>query len=253
MRSLYLAIPAVLLTILSTVMLFVSGSYWSAGLAIGIVSLVAIYMVKDAIDWKYYLKHPPKLEARDLKILDRIPFYKQLNANDRLKFQQRLSLFMIAHQYKFQPIAGADEDESIEAPHDLKVISSIPAVIYLFDQEDYLIRNIEHIVFYRHPFPSPVFKVLHHSEWNEEDKVLIFSIPHLQKGTIEPFIYFDIGMYEWVRANRTLIASPYSWEDFEKKYLVNQAKLELAIGLPNPDLNAVRQVFDIHSSYLKEL
>jgi len=234
-------------------MLFVSEAYWSLGLAIGIISLVVIFMLKDAIDWKYYLKHPPQLEPPVLNLLKRVPFYKQLSAEDKVKFQHRLALFILAHQYKFQPIAGAEDDESIEAPEDLKAISSIPAVILLFNQEDYLMRNIDHIVFYRHPFPSPLFKTLHHSEWNEEDKVLIFSIPHLHKGVIEPYIYFDLGMYEWVRVNRSVVPGLYSWSQFEQEHQIGETQLVQAIGLPHPDLNAVRRVFDIHTSYLKEL
>lgn len=252
-RSIYLAVPAILLTIGSTVMLFVDGASWAMGLAVGIVALVIIFMLKDAIDWKYYLKHPPTLEARVLNILGKVPYYKQLSEQDKKIFRQRLALFMLAHEYRMQATAGAEDDERDEAPEDLKAICSIPAIILLFDRDDYLIRNVEQIVFYRHPFPSPMFKVLHHSEWNEEDKVLIFSIPHLYKGVMEPFIYFDLGLYEWMKANRSVVKSGYSWPQFEEKYGITQEQIVLAIGLPQPNLDAVNQVLDIHSSYLKEL
>lgn len=234
-------------------MLFVQGSSWAIGLATGIIALVVIYLLKDAIDWKYYLKHPPDLEMPVLNLLKRVPFYKQLHDQDKTTFRHRLALFILAHSFHLQTMAGAEDDDRIEAPEDLKAICSIPAIILLFNQEDYLIRGVEQIVFYRHPFPSPVYKTLHHSEWNAEDKVLIFSIPHLHKGVMEPFVYFDLGMYEWIRANGSVHPNSTNWTQFENEYHVNQAQLVQAIGLPQPDLHAVRQVLDIHASYLKEL
>ncbi|MDZ4708245.1 MAG: hypothetical protein SH818_07560 [Saprospiraceae bacterium] len=253
MKSLHLAVPAILLTIGSTVMMFVDGSSWAIGLALGIVALVVIFMLREAIDWKYYLKHPPKLELPVLNFVKKVPYYKQLSEEDKKKFRQRLALFVIAHQYRLQSTAGAEDDERIEAPEDLKAVCSIPAIILLFNQEDYLIPKIEQIVFYRHPFPSPIFNVLHHCEWNEEDKVLVFSIPHLYKGVIEPFIYFDLGLYEWMRAHGAILQEVYTWAQFEEKYQITQAQIVQAIGLPQPDLNAVCQVLNIHRSYLKEL
>lgn len=253
MRSMYLAIPAVLLTIGSTVMLFVDGASWALGLAIGIIALVAVFLLKDVIDWKYYLRHPPELEKPVLNLLNRVPFYKQLTATGQIKFRHRLALFILAHQFRIQMPAGAEEDESMEAPEDLKALCSIPAIILLFNQEDYLITRVAQVVFYRHPFPSPLFKMLHHSEWNEEDNVLIFSIPHLLKGVTEPFIYFDLGMYEWLRVTGTIRRDLYTWEQFENDRKISQDQMMQAIGLPQPDLHAIRQVLDIHTSYLKEL
>jgi hypothetical protein len=234
-------------------MLFVDGASWALGLALGIIALVIIFMLKDAIDWKYYLKNPPDLESRVLNILGKVPYYKQLSDPDKKTFRHRLALFMLSHEYRMQATAGAEDDERDEAPEDLKAVCSIPAIMLLFDQEDYLIRKVQQVVFYRHPFPTPMFKSLHHSEWNEEDKVIIFSIPHLYKGVMEPFIYFDLGLYEWMKASGPAVKTGYDWSQFEEKYRITKSQIIQAIGLPQPDLDAVIRVLDIHSSYLKEL
>ncbi|HNR08337.1 MAG TPA: hypothetical protein PKM27_13545 [Saprospiraceae bacterium] len=251
MKSLHLAIPAILLVVISTILLFTHHRMWSLGLAVGILALVGIYLLKDLIDWKYYLKHPPRLDKPVLGWLERVPFYRQLSEGDKIRFQQRLALFMLAHEYRVQPLAHASDEEEIQAPEDLKAISSIPAVMLLFNQDEYLIENIERIVFYGHPFPSPSIKELHHSEWNEEDKVLIFSIPHLKKGVLEPFGYFDLGLYEWVRAIKTVPLPSYSWEQFEKEFLIHKSQIGLALGIADPDLHAVRKVYELHRSYIQ--
>ena len=252
MRSIHLAIPAIALVVISTILLFTHHRLWSLGLAIGLLALVVIYLLKEPIDWKYYLKHPPRLDKPVLGWLEKVPFYRQLPEEDKIRFQQRLALFMLAHEYRVQPLAHASEEEAIEAPEDLKAISSIPAVMLLFNRDDYLIENIERIVFYGHPFPSPSMKELHHSEWNEEDKVLIFSIPHLKKGVLEPFGYFDLGLYEWVRAMKTVPLLAYSWEQFEKDFLIHKSQIGLALGTADPDLHAVRKVYELHRSYIQE-
>jgi hypothetical protein len=251
MKSLHLAIPAVLLVVISTILLFTHHRMWSLGLALGILALVGIYLLKDLIDWKYYLRHPPRLDKPVLGWLERVPFYRQLSEEDKILFQQRLALFMLAHEYRVQPLAHASDEEAIQAPEDLKAISSIPAVMLLFNHDEYLIENIERIVFYGHPFPSPSIKELHHSEWNEEDKVLIFSIPHLKKGVLEPFGYFDLGLYEWVRAMKTVPQPPYSWEQFENEFLIHKSQIGLALGIADPDLHAVRKVYELHRSYIQ--
>ena len=86
-------------------MVFWGNQSWVLGIGIGIIGLVSLFFLKDAIDWEYYIKNPPGLEAPILKLLSDIPFYKQLTLQDRSKFEQRLALFMIAHEYKIQPVS----------------------------------------------------------------------------------------------------------------------------------------------------
>jgi hypothetical protein len=250
MKALHLAIPVGILIIFSTIMMLSSNEVWSAGLVIGIIGLVAIYMLKDAIDWKYYQKHPPTLEPKVKKILDLVPYYKHLDEEQKKKFNLRLGLFMIAHEFRIQPTRQIqDEEDEFEAPDDLSALGSIPAIILTFDQEKFLCPEIDQVVFYNHPFPSPTYKILHHSEYNAEDKVLIFSVPHLRKGVLEPFMYFDLGMYEWSRACD--IKSPGAqWNSFESTYGILKSQAETSIGLPDPDVEAFQKVFEIHHSYL---
>ncbi|MEO5582179.1 MAG: hypothetical protein ABIR66_05780 [Saprospiraceae bacterium] len=250
MKTLHLAIPIVVLILFSTVMIFISNELWSIGLVASIICLVVLFILKDALDWRYYQKHPPELELKVKTILDQVPFYKHLNQEQKKKFETRLALFIIAHKFKIQPTKRLlDEEDEFEAPDDLKAYCSIPAIILTFEQESYLCPEILQIIFYNHPFPSPAYKILHHSEYNAEDKVLIFSVPHLRKGVLEPYVYFDLGMYEWSRASQ-IQSIGSDWNTFEKTYGIMKVQAEASIGLTAPDIKSVQKVFEVHRSYL---
>lgn len=250
MKALHLAIPVVVLILFSTIMMFISNELWSIGLVAGIICLVVLFILKNVLDWRYYQKHPPQLELNVKAILDRVPFYKQLNEAQRKKFDIRLALFFITHEYRIQPTKSLiDEEDEFEAPDELKAYSSIPAIILTFEQEDFLCSEIQQIIFYNHPFPTPSYKVLHHSEYNAEDKVLIFSVPHLRKGVLDPHVYFDLGMYEWSRACQ-IQSIGSDWNTFERTYGIVKDQAETSIGLPEPDIESVQKVFEVHRSYL---
>lgn len=253
MRAIHYSVPLVLLVVFSTIMVFLGNQSWVLGIGIGIVGLVSLFFLKDAIDWKYYIKNPPGLEAPILKLLTDIPFYKQLTLGDKSKFEQRLALFMIAHEYKMQPTKRSADDEAVNAPEDLKAICSIPAIILTFYEENYLFKEIEQIVLYNHPFPSPRYHELHSCESNKEDKVLIFSLPHLEKGVKDPFTYFDIGMYEWARISENISYHCIDWHHFTLLHGIPKEAYEKVIGLPHIDLPAVCRVTEIHQGYLNTI
>lgn len=249
-KALHLAIPIMVISLFATWMMYTSGESWSIVLVIGFISLIAIYTLKDAIDWRYYQKHPPVLEDKVKLILSQVPFYKHLDDVKKKKFELRLGLFLKSHEYRIQPTRKAQEDEDeFEAPDELAALASIPAIILTYNQDKFLCPEIDKIIFYNHPFPTPEHKILHHSEWNVEDKVLIFSVPHLRKGNIEPFTYFDLGMYEWSRVCN-LKESGANWISFNHKFGINKEQVIASIGLPEPDVEAVLKVFVLHSSYL---
>ena len=147
----------------------------------------------------------------------------------------------------------SDDDDETEAPEDLCMISSIPAIILTFHSEDYFIRNVHKVVFYNHPFPSPKFHQRHHSEYDPEDKVLIFSAPHLQAGVLKPNTHFDLGMYEWSKASH-IIHQNASWESLESTYHFHSTQIELALGLNKKEIEiqSVMQVYDVHNGTSKE-
>ncbi|MBL0112655.1 MAG: hypothetical protein IPP42_18180 [Saprospiraceae bacterium] len=249
MKAIHLAIPITLLTLFCAAMIFISDARWSIGMGIGLVSLVAIFMLKDAIDWRYYQKYPPQLDSQIKLLLHHVPFYKQLDDAQQKKFELRLELFKLNHEYRLQPFRNQDEEEEIDAPEDIKYLSSVPAIILTMEDDDYLATQIELLVFYNHPFPSPRYKALHHSESNIEDKLLIFSIPNLRKGVLEPFVFLDIAMYEWAKILGKLDMTA-SWENFEASYGLTKSQIEAAIGLTNPDIRAISKLFQVHRSYL---
>jgi hypothetical protein len=248
-RAIHLAIPVIAFILFSTAMIFIQDTIWAIGLALGIILLVGLLMLKDMIDWRYYKHNPPILEPPVLYFLEKNPFYMQLEADQKRKFEQRLALCMIAHDFQVQPSARSGAEDSTEAQEDLKAICSIPAIILTWPQEDFLIPGVERIVLYQHPFPSPRYKSLHTSESDREDKLLIFSIPHLEKGVMEPFTYFDIGLYEWARISGFQSLPISSWDVFYQTYGIGLAEVQMAIGLEKIDLRAATAVMQIHQSY----
>ncbi len=253
MRALHYSIPLVILVLFSTVMVFLYNQTWVLGIGIGLIGLVSLYFLKDAIDWKYYVKNPPMPEPPVVKLLTEIPFYKQLNDLDRDKFQKRLALFMIAHDFKMQPSKRSEEEDATDAPEDIKAICSIPAIILTFYEENFLLKEIEQVVLYNHPFPSPRYHELHSCESNKEDKVLIFSLPHLEKGVKDPFTYFDVGMYEWARISENISYHCIDWNQFAQSQGITKEAYERVIGLAHIDLPAVCRVTEIHQGYLHML
>ncbi len=251
-KTIHYAVPAMIVVAFSTYMMLTKNTNWSIGLALGIIVLVGLYTMKESIDWRYYHAHPPKLDSPILKLLAHVPFYKQLDSDHKIKFEQRLSLFMIAHEFQIPARGGADDDAPMEAQEDFKALSSISAILLTFEDDKFLISEIEKVILYHHPFPTPLYQFVHHSELNLEDKMIILSVPHVKKGVFEPLVYFDLSMYEWARSLRIPSAGG-SWETFYKTYGVTKSQLEQSIGLPNPDLDAVQKVFDKHHSYMKLL
>lgn len=246
-----MSIPIVISIVISLIlMITMDDKRWMIAVALGIVLLVALYFLKDAIDWKYYQKHPPSLELPIVGLLQTIPFYKQLSTENKAKFERRLALFILAREYKVQPSRRSPDDEPSEAAEDIKAICSIPAIILTFYEEDYLIKEVEQVVLYNHPFPSPRYQQIHACESDKEDKLLIFSLPHLEKGVKEPFTYFDVGMYEWARITDNVSYNCVDWERFENTTGVSKRAFDQVIGLPKIDLPAICRVDEIHKSYV---
>lgn len=180
---------------------------------IPVVLLVALYVFHGILDHWWQSKFPIKLDERILKWLERhFPPYNLMNADDKQKFQSRLSLYMEGRQF------NAVGSEIGKVPEDIKCMVAAHGVHLSLGLDDYLIGDYDRIYLYKHPFPSPIMQFLHNVETNEEDGVIILSLEQLTNAIIYPTDYFNTAYYAYAEAITTvrgIIGLPISLEKWD--------------------------------------
>ncbi len=206
------------------------------------VILALVFVLSPQINWYWYKRNPPDLHRSLRKLFElRHPYYQQLPELLRQRFRQRTVLIMTATDFMPQGLE--------KVPEDVKAIAASNAALLTLNREDYLFTLFEHVVIYGHPFPSPQFPdTLHASETYEEGQhsTLIFSVQHLVKGTLQPFQYFNVGLYEYVKAYRICfpgVAFPETgeeiWPALERISGFGREALTRYINLNDLDTQAV--------------
>lgn len=184
--------PFVLLALFCFYMAWNGQDNWAVGIIICVVMIAGVYVLSPQIDWFWYQKYPPRLDEDVKKLLERSPLVTQLSPGERVVFETRTALFMMAKDFKGQGI------DSI--PEDVKAVVAASAVLVTLHQEDYLFPNYETIILYKHPFPSPQYpNHFHSSEVFDEDGVLLFCIEHLMKSFLSPYEFYPIALHEWTQ------------------------------------------------------
>ena len=199
-----------------------------------------IFILSPQINWWWYTKNPPSIDSNLKTILQtRLPFYQNLSAADKKKFEERVTLFIMAKQ--FTPKIHD------ELPEDMKAIIASSAVMLTFHKEDdWLFDKFEQYIIYPHPFPTPQYEAWHICENYEEDGVMLFSAQHLLHGFFEPQKYYQIALHEFVNVfldNYSGTKYPQFgeeyWADFEKISNFSEEKTKAYIGLQNINPAAV--------------
>ncbi len=159
------------------------------------IALMLIYIFSPQINYWWNLKRKVTIDPQMRGFLMKIsPFYNQLDQPFKLKFEQRLNLYILGVDWSGVQIESISEDTKA-------AIAVAPVTMTLY-QEDFLMPPFERIVFYKHPFPSPKYKFLHASEADFEDHVIIFSIEQVFQAFIQPKKHFNIVYYEYGRIFR---------------------------------------------------
>lgn len=204
-----------------------------------IIGLVIIYMFSPQIDWYYYKNNPPKLdEQMQLLLTKNFDFYKHLAADEKKRFRDRMSLYMLANE--FMPAPGMEGVAT-----DVKGFIAASLVQLTFGLEDYRLTKFEHIITYPKPFPSPQYpENFHTSEIFEEDGVIMFSIRQLMQGIFEKS-HYHIGLHEYANAfiNSYQLDYPQMtadiWEKLEAISGFSKTAIHDYINLPEIDPLAV--------------
>lgn len=253
MLSRILAAPFLLMALLALYFAWEDDPTHAVYIAPAVIALAIIYVLSPQIDWWWYKRKPPKLHSMVETLLNRYdPFFKSLLPKEKQRFKDRVSLFIIAHDFRPQAM------ESV--PTDVKGLIAASAVRMTFGLEDYLLTKFEQIIVYAHPFPSPLYPdKVHASEIYEEDGVIIFSIEQFMLGFIQTRQFYHLGIHEFFnvfKASYPDKAYPSFTKDFWKKLPavsgLKREAIERFVGLPQEDVLPVAAVhFFTHGKRFK--
>ena len=202
-----------------------------------VIGAAICYILAPQINWRFYLKNPPKMDPGLHRLLEtKVEFYQAMHPFERKKFRDRVMLFIEAVDFKAQV--------SDEFPSDMKICIACSAVRLLQGRGDYFFPKFENIILYPHPFPSPQFpENWHVSEIFEEDGVVLFAAKPLLLGFLTPKKYYDIALHEYAKVYR--ISYPNLdypdlqenlWTELEKISGFSKEIITKSIGLPAIEL-----------------
>lgn len=240
MLSKYLQIPLVMGALISLYLTWEVGTRFSVYIIPFVVGLAIVYVLSPQIDWWWFKRRPPELAPGLRHLINtRFPFYQNLSAEDKIRFRNRMALYMQANDFKPQGMEST--------PEDLKGVIAASVVQLTFGLDDFLLNKFEHIVIYPHPFPSPQYPAKWHvSEIFEEDGVILFCAEHLMTSFLQPERFFNIGLYEYARVFQRCypeisfpVLDENTWEPLQAVSGYSKDYIEKWIGLPEPEVLAV--------------
>ena len=165
----------------------------------GAVLLAVALVFKPELDWAYYTRRPADLDAPIVRLLEgkRPPWYAELPEPERLRLRRRTHLTALGLDFRPQT------QEETELPADLGALlaAQLARLTYRFAPAHAIPTPYEHVVVYTHPFPSRQYpEDFHASELYDEDGVVLLSIHQALPAALDPREYFNVALYEWVRA-----------------------------------------------------
>lgn len=250
-----LALP---LIVMASIIMFISYNQRTESsilIFIPVVLLVVLYVFHGPLDHWWLTKFPLSLDPKlKLWLSKHYPFYQNLDADGRKKFEYRLVLYLEGRL--FQSVGS----ELKSVPEDIKCMVAAHAIEISFHSEDYLIGDIDRIYLYKHPFPSPNFPFLHTVELNLEDGVVLLSLEQLANAILFPSDYYNIAYHAYVEGfigTNTNITFPNcedTWSEVEKVSGWSQSVIKAQTGLENISLLHVHLVlFFSKRNYYKTL
>ena len=224
-------------------------SLWISIFVATVISLAAIYVMSPQINWLWWQRSPPPLDARNERVLaDYCAFYKQLSPEMKQRFRNRVALYLLGNEF-IRPVHPSDMEADTlrtRVPEELKIAAAAAAAQVRFGQSKFLASKFEHIILYPHPFPSPQFAAIHTCEIYEPDGVLMLDADTLMAGFNQPRQIFSIGLYEMARIFKMedpSVSTPFldvlALESLEKISGMTRQQIEAVVGLTDLDDFAV--------------
>lgn len=200
--------------------------------------LVLIYLFQPQIDYWWLGKYPVEIDDDILKLISRVnPKYRSMNSSDKSEFHRRLLLYINGREFLAK---GMEKDTGV--PYDIKcLIAQIP-VSMSFTEKDFLIKEYDRIILYKHAFPSPVYKFLHTYETHHEDGVIIFSLEHMEAAFFNKEHFYNVAWHAFAEAyiqsrklSEKLSFTDDAWNSFQEISGFDKDKISATIGFPDPD------------------
>lgn len=233
-----LAAPFVAAALILLYLSWTVDSAYAPGLAAAVLPAALVYVFAPQIDWWYYSRRPKPLEARLRILLEQyMPFYRQLPAAGRKRFEDRLMLFRLGTEW--MPMAWPDE----EVPPDVKLALCAQAVSLTWARPDVLLAKFEQVIVYPKPFPTPEYPFGHASELYAPDGCLLFSAEQVMQAFVQPYRWYNVGLHEYAKALVLCYPElawpdadqPDIWEKLERVSHMTRAHIESVIGLAGVD------------------
>lgn len=184
-----------------------------------LAGIVILLISNGYIDYWWQQRHPIPLDDHEVEILEKfVPYYQNLNDSRKQIFQDRLSIYINAREWK-----NVGAKDLVGIPDDIKTIIASQGIQLTFHQKDYLIGDFDRIYTYKHPFQSPKYQFLHTLETNQEDGMIILSMEHALPGVTNSDQYYNIVMHAYADAYvKQFPGKPYPevesipWDDIHK-------------------------------------
>jgi len=203
-------------------------------LAISLIIGVSAYTFQYQIDQLMIRGVPQRLD-REMRsmLINTAPRFNTMPEMQQRMVEDRMKRWVIKKDFH-------NKNEQ-DAPEDVKYILAWYAALLTIHQEQYLYDLIDRIVFYHHPFLSPLHPDdAHVCEVESTDGTMIISVPHLIRGHMEKGFY-NVALHVIAEAYAVCyIKEPISWpediwDQLEAISTIPKERIEAYIGLPLTD------------------
>ncbi|MBY5958100.1 hypothetical protein KUV50_08170 [Membranicola marinus] len=237
--------PSILLLalmVLIAVLGFGVYAYWASTLGLillffGVMAGGSILIFKKEINLWIHKKTGRLLSEKEIQYLnENFPLLKYIPVDQKSQFFQKVNFFRLDKE-----IISQDPKERVY--HPAVLLCGAYAAYFDINSKRTAVPfpSIPVYVFYGHPFPSPQFpKMLHITEFFEEDGAMLFSVPHMMKGNEDPTRFLNIVLYESARVRMNGLFDSVDFPSLRKLcshggYTID--KLEEYLGLSQENIH----------------
>jgi len=193
---------------------------------------ILVLVFKHQINWWWYSKYPPKIDAETNDFLVKyFPYYQKLSEANKERFGIRLRLFNFDKEYISKELR--------DVPGDVRLLTAASAIQTTFGHKNGLLRHWGQIVFYRQPFHTPKRQYFHTGEVYHEDGCIILAIDDMIKGITSQKSNYNIAVHHMALAyqyDEKIKDSDFLFFDVPKGEILEEAlfkKLAIIRGWSN--------------------
>lgn len=158
-------------------------------IALSVVAAATIFTLSNQINWWWFERHPPRLDALGASILKaNLPYFAQLSIDERKRFGSRVYMFLMDKDFVS---AGTPDDE---VPEEFKVMIAACCIQFTFGMQEYWFPDLEKIIVYPRLFPTRERPAFHAGEAHD-DNCMLLSGMMTREGMSNSAAYYHIGLH----------------------------------------------------------